>query len=187
MFRRWTYSGSKGSLNGTIVEARVVDGTYYAEASTFGFDPNFKSAVTDSPINVQRSKSNDRKKMSSETNDPEVIEEAMSESQGYITQLATRALIFIESDNPDIGLMCFVGVGMVEVSTCDITVKMGPKVKKGDELGMFHFGGSSHCLIFQPDVELDFDLHGQTPGVNTNAIPINCAIAKLTGKSSNKR
>ena len=28
-----------------------------------------------------------------------------NESQGYITEVATRALIFIEADNPKIGLM----------------------------------------------------------------------------------
>jgi phosphatidylserine decarboxylase len=72
-------------------------------------------------------------------------------SQPYISQMATRALIFIEGDNSDIGLMCFVAIGMAEVSTCQITVYDGQKVKKGDELGMFHHGGSSHCLIFRPE------------------------------------
>jgi phosphatidylserine decarboxylase len=54
--------------------------------------------------------------------------------------LATRALIFIEADNRDIGLVCVMPVGMVEVSTCDITVKEGQHVNKGDQLGMVgHF------------------------------------------------
>ena len=30
------------------------------------------------------------------------------------------------------------------------------KVKKGDELGYFQFGGSTHCLVFQKDVTEDF-------------------------------
>ncbi|KAJ8606956.1 hypothetical protein MRB53_040621 [Persea americana] len=41
-----------------------------------------------------------------------------------------------------------------EVSTCDITVKEGQHVKKGEETGMFHFGGSSHCLIFRKDCQV---------------------------------
>ena len=102
-----------------------------------------------------------------------------NESQGYITEVATRAMIFIEADNPAIGLMCFMAVGMAEVSTCDITVKVGQHVNKGDELGMFHFGGSTHCLIFRPQVKLDFDLHGQTPGLNSNNIEINSRIATV--------
>ena len=62
--------------------------------------------------------------------------------------------MFIECDNPDIGLMAFLGVGMCEVSTCDITVKEGQHVNKGDELGMFHFGGSTHCLLFRKGVNV---------------------------------
>jgi phosphatidylserine decarboxylase len=93
--------------------------------------------------------------------------------------LATRALVFIEADNPAIGLMCFVAVGMAEVSTCDITVAVGQHVAKGEELGMFHFGGSTCCLLFRPETLLDFDLHGQTPGLKAKPIPINARIATV--------
>ena len=77
-------------------------------------------------------------------------------SQGYICQVATRSVIVIEADNPSIGRMCVVAVGMAEVSTCEITVSPGDVVQKGQEIGMFHFGGSTHCLIFGPDVRLQF-------------------------------
>ncbi len=102
-----------------------------------------------------------------------------NESQGYITEVATRALIFIEADNPDIGLMCVMPVGMSEVSSCQITVYEGQHVKKGEQIGMFHFGGSTHCLIFGPQVKLEFDFHGQKPGLNSKNIPINSRIATL--------
>ena len=102
-----------------------------------------------------------------------------NESQGYITEVATRALIFIEADNPKIGLMCVMPVGMSEVSSCQITVYEGQRVKKGEQIGMFHFGGSTHCLFFGPHVKLDFDLHGQTPGLNSKNIPINSRIATV--------
>jgi phosphatidylserine decarboxylase len=75
--------------------------------------------------------------------------------QGYLTATATRAIIFFEADNKDLGLVCFMGIGMTEVSTCDITVKEGQHVKKGDEIGMFHYGGSSHCVLFRKGVELE--------------------------------
>ena len=39
-------------------------------------------------------------------------------SQGYIAHVNTRALIFIEAEDAAIGLLCFVAVGMVEVSSC---------------------------------------------------------------------
>jgi phosphatidylserine decarboxylase len=96
--------------------------------------------------------------------------------------VATRGLVYIQADNPDIGLMCVMFVGMAEVSTCEFTVYEGQHVNKGDELGMFHFGGSTHCLIFRPEVQLEFDLHGQTPGLNSNNIPVKSRIATVVKK-----
>lgn len=103
-------------------------------------------------------------------------EVAPNESQGYITAVATRALVFIQADNPDIGLMCFMAVGMAEVSTCEIGVKDGQHLKKGDPLGMFHYGGSTHCLIFREGVNVIFDLP-EKPGLNAKDIPVNSVIA----------
>ena len=136
-YHRW-----HAPVSGRVVKACVVDGTYYSEAWSEGFDPA-----------------------------------GPNESQGYITEVATRALIFIEADNPDIGLMCFMAVGMAEVSTCEITVYEGQRITKGEQLGMFHFGGSTHCLIFGPDVEIGFDLHGQEPGLDSSNIPVRSRIA----------
>lgn len=106
---------------------------------------------------------------------------APNESQGYITGVAARGLILIEADDPRIGLMAFLSVGMAEVSTNDITVYVGQHVNKGDQTGMFHFGGSTHCLIFRPGVELEFDLHGQEPGLESSNIPVNAGIATVKG------
>lgn len=99
-----------------------------------------------------------------------------NDSQGYIAEIAARALIFIESNNPKIGLMCFVAIGMAEVSSCEITVSVGQSVQKGDPIGTFHFGGSTHCLIFRPGVNIDFDFHNQTPSLNTINIPVKARI-----------
>ena len=75
-------------------------------------------------------------------------------SMGYITNINTRALIFIKADNPKLGTICIMPVGMVEISSCNIDkkIKPGHKVKKGDELGFFAYGGSTHCLFFEPNV-----------------------------------
>jgi phosphatidylserine decarboxylase len=59
--------------------------------------------------------------------------------QSYISAIATRAMTFIEVDNTDIGLMCIMLVGMVGISTCDIAVKIGEHVKKGDQLSLVSF------------------------------------------------
>lgn len=97
-------------------------------------------------------------------------------SQRFITQTSARAIIYIRADNPDIGLMCFMGVGMAECSTCEVTVKEGDRVTKGDQLGMFHFGGSTYCLIFRPETKLKF-----LPTAEIGAaILLNQAIASVT-------
>lgn len=124
-YHRW-----HAPVSGKIVKAYVVDGTYYSEPLFEGLWDGDKG----------------------QKQDIDASGEVMT--QEYLTCLATRAIIFIECDNPAIGLMAFLGVGMCEVSTCDITVKQGQRVKKGDQLGMFHFGGSTHCLLFRKGVNL---------------------------------
>ena len=138
-YHRW-----HSPVSGKIVKTKMIDGSYYAEALTEGFDPS-----------------------------------GPNKSQGYITEVATRGLVFIEADNPDIGLMCVMFVGMAEVSTCDIRVYEGQYINKGDELGMFHFGGSTHCLFFRQSVNLEFDLHGQNPGLTSENIPVRSRIATV--------
>jgi len=147
-FHRW-----HSPVNGTIVKAYIVNGSYYLENIDQGFyNPNGP--------------------------DPS----APNNSQAFLTAVATRAIIFIQADNPAIGLMCVMPVGMAEVSSCEITVQVGQKVKKGDELGMFHFGGSTHCLIFRPEVNLQFSLYGEQPGVEApNNIRVNTQIAEVIG------
>ena len=109
--------------------------------------------------------------------------EAPNLSQGYICQVAARAIIVIEAANPAIGTMCVVEVGMAEVSTCEVTVQVGDRVRKGDEIGMFHFGGSTHCLIFGPQVVLKFidrvytDLDDNPDNNADGNIPLNAKLA----------
>lgn len=96
----------------------------------------------------------------SEGEDPE----GPKKSQGYLAHVAARALIFIEADDPTIGLVCFIPVGMVDVSSCIIgpDIREGVRVAKGDELGYFQFGGSTYCLVFRP---------GAIAGFTLNALP----------------
>jgi phosphatidylserine decarboxylase len=116
-------------VSGTIKKIKQVPGAYFAEAALEGFDPL----------------------------DP-------NNSQGYIAHVATRVLIFIQADNPEIGLLCLMPVGMGEVSSCRVVdeagqpLREGQQVTKGDQVGYFQFGGSTHCLVFRPEVISDFAL-----------------------------
>lgn len=97
-------------------------------------------------------------------------------SQGYITHHAARAIIFIEADNTSIGLMAFVSVGMAEVSSNVVTVEAGQRVKKGDELGYFQFGGSTHCLIFAKDVISEWS-GASEPQPDAEVVPLGAYLA----------
>jgi phosphatidylserine decarboxylase len=81
-------------------------------------------------------------------------------SQSYLAHVSARAIILIQADDPVIGLMAFVAVGMLEVSSCIINAETTPgrHLAKGDELGHFQFGGSTHCLVFRPGVIADFTI-----------------------------
>ena len=81
-------------------------------------------------------------------------------SQPYLAHVAVRAIVLIEADDPVIGLVAFVGIGMDEVSSCMIgkNMTLGHHVAKGEELGRFQFGGSTHCLVFRPGAIADFTL-----------------------------
>ena len=151
-YHRW-----HAPVSGHIVRAFVKPGTYYSELPFGGVGDltNGKDAESKKTVDTANEMS----------------------SQVYITAVATRAIIFIEADNPNIGLMAFIAVGMMEVSTCDIGVREGQHVTKGDEIGMFHFGGSSHCVLFRKGV----DVYGfPEPGREEN-VPVRGQLAVVRG------
>lgn len=139
-------------VTGTVKKLEHVPGTYYAEAASEGFDAA-----------------------------------GPNDSQGYIAHVATRALIFIEADNPAIGLVCVIPIGMAEVSSCVLKgangapLKEGQRVKKGDQIGYFQFGGSTHCVVFGPGVISEFALQAIPQGENgsnSGIVKLNSFLAK---------
>ncbi|MBW8876643.1 MAG: phosphatidylserine decarboxylase family protein [Acidobacteria bacterium] len=74
---------------------------------------------------------------------------AATYSQGYESSVNTRGLVFVESADPVIGMVCVMPIGITEISSVKLEVKAGDQVKKGQELGYFSYGGSSMCLVFQ--------------------------------------
>lgn len=81
---------------------------------------------------------------------------SLNDSQGYTTAVATRAIIVIDCDDREIGPVACVFIGMADVSSCIVEVLPGQKLKKGDELGHFQYGGSTCCMIFGRDAIRDF-------------------------------
>lgn len=146
-----TYHRWCSPVQGQVIETQMVAGTYFSEPLINGFGgPNGP--------------------------DPS----GPSRSQGYISHVATRAFFIIDA-GPDVGLVAVIFVGMVEVSTCDILEKFqnieGPvNVMKGEELGMFHHGGSSYCLLFQKHVKLAWVGEGLA-SINKKNLPVRGALA----------
>ncbi|KAJ7451652.1 phosphatidylserine decarboxylase [Mycena latifolia] len=148
-YHRW-----RSPVAGKIVRADVIPGSYYAVLPDGGAEEGDPDLEPGSPYG------------------------ALIRSQPWLTVAATRAIIYIQSDNPKIGLVGFIGVGMAEVSTCQLSVKAGQRVKKGAEIGMFRFGGSSHTLIFGPNVNIKFNDNIVDPV--TGVVKINTHIKVLS-------
>lgn len=107
-------------------------------------------------------------------------------SQGWAAGVASRAMIYIDSGDATLGIVCVIPIGLTEVSSLDCFVKEGDAVKKGDVLGQFSFGGSSFALIFQPGAVREILV--KPPLTGRNAQPEDtlrankrCAIANLDG------
>ncbi|KAG8815057.1 hypothetical protein FRC17_000873 [Serendipita sp. 399] len=122
-------------IDGTVTKIVYPrNGTYYLESPTTGF-----------------------------ANDKGPDPAAPNNSQAFISSMAARAIIFIQADNPAIGLYALIFIGMAEVSSTEVTVQPNQPVRKGDPLGMFHFGGSTHCLVFRPEVKVEFLVNENDP------------------------
>lgn len=112
-------------------------------------------------------------------------------SQSYLAHVAARAIILIKADNPIIGLMAAVMVGMSEVSSCKIGEKLTPgyHVGKGDELGHFQYGGSTHCLVFRPGAIAEFTLAAipQPNDPHAPLVPVRSHLATAAARLRNAR
>eukprot|EP00210_Caulerpa_lentillifera_P007692 g7343.t1 len=110
-------------------------------------------------------------------------EASPNDSQPFITSVQARAVIFIRAKDNDIGLIALVFVGMAEVSSCEITVVEGQKVKRGQEIGTFHFGGSTYCLVVQRGVELEFLIDvSQKTNTHSSNVAVKSDLANIKKK-----
>ncbi|KAI1505321.1 Phophatidylserine decarboxylase-domain-containing protein [Biscogniauxia marginata] len=121
-YHRWN-----SPVQGRIVHASVVEGTYFSEPTITGF-------------------TNPR--------GPDLA--ALDQAQGYITHVVTRAIFLIETGDL-VGLVGAIYVGMAD-------------------LGMFHHGGSTHCLLFRKGLELKW-VDTADPNTAKRNIPIRSELA----------
>ncbi|MEM5584988.1 phophatidylserine decarboxylase associated domain-containing protein [Roseibium sp. AS2] len=74
---------------------------------------------------------------------------ATTASLPYLAEVNARGLIVFETE--DYGRVCCIPLGMSEVSTITFDEKMydNAPVSKGQEMGMFNYGGSSFVVIYE--------------------------------------
>ena len=105
-------------------------------------------------------------------------------SQAYYTAVNTRGLTFIEADDPAIGVVCVMPIGITEVSSITLTARAGDRVKKGHQLGYFGFGGSTIAAIFEKKAidrflvqpPPDHPAAGRQPATAPGATPVNIQV-----------
>jgi phosphatidylserine decarboxylase len=78
--------------------------------------------------------------------------------------IETRGCLVIETER--FGLVALLPIGMSQISSVNFenSVKVGTKVKKGDMLGYFLFGGSDFILIFQSNVDFKLTVPKEKDG-----------------------
>ncbi len=83
--------------------------------------------------------------------DPETEKYVLHADTPGWQMIETRACVILETE--DYGLVALLPIGMSQVSSVNFeeNIKVGEKVKKGDMLGYFLFGGSDYVMIFQKD------------------------------------
>lgn len=72
------------------------------------------------------------------------------EGTGY-QFVQTRGLVVLDSP---VGLVACLPVGMAQVSSVVITADVGSRIRKGEELGYFQFGGSDFVMVFESHAQL---------------------------------
>lgn len=114
-----TYHRYHAPVEGILVDAFVVNGTYFLVNNFY--------------------KSNLNKFCG---------QDQVMKSQEFLPNVQTRGIFIFKTKK--IGYVIFVAIGMTEVSSCIVYHNLiGKNVKKGQEIGHFQYGGSSHLLIFE--------------------------------------
>lgn len=117
-------------VKGTLLAVSILPGSYYAVLPDEGAPAGNPDLMTGDPHG------------------------ALIRSQPWLSVAAARCVFIIKPEaSSDLEMVALIGIGMSEVSSLSLSdrVKQLPiDIAAGEDLGMFHFGGSSHTLILKP-------------------------------------
>ena len=155
------YHRQHAPVSGKIVEARVIPGVCYLEVTVqnnlrgqprliprrhLAQPPRLRTINPDgSTRHVQLPEDSNMQMPTSGIVAPD--------SPGYQFMQA-RGLIVI--DSPELGLVGVLPIGMAQVSSVVLSVKVGDTVNKGDEISYFQMGGSDIVMIFEKKANVTF-------------------------------
>lgn len=153
------YHRQHAPVAGTVVEAKIIPGVCYLEVvleTTPDGTPRLKMHRNMRRTADGRVRAANVKAVNA-TQDLDA-----PDSPGY-QFIQTRGCFII--DNPDLGLVAVLPIGMAQVSSVVPSIKKGDVIKKGQEISCFQFGGSDIVMVFQKDAKVVID---QTEGVHYN-------------------
>lgn len=103
----------------------------------------------------------------------------------YLSHLNARAIIIIQADHEPLGKVALINVGMGEVSSCLIypEITVGKRIKKGEKIGTFQFGGSTYCLLFEPGAIAEVTLKEEEDNTGFKKLKMGQKIARGAPKS----
>ena len=129
----YDYHRQHAPVAGTVKEAKVVQGLCYLQVKAEK-DANGKLKLG----------------MQQELDAPDDPGYQFLQARGYVVL-----------DNPDIGLVAVVMVGMAQISSVQLTVNPGDVKAKGEEIAFFQCGGSDVVVVFEAASQVKITAKGQ--------------------------
>ncbi|KAF2104486.1 putative phosphatidylserine decarboxylase [Rhizodiscina lignyota] len=106
----------------------------------------------------------------------------------HVDILTRNAREYVVIETEDFGLVLFVAIGATDVGSVRIHEQWqqpGSRISKGDELGVFQFGGSSIIVAFQTGrIEFDEDLLNCSSQRIQVSVEVGMSLGKATKSSS---
>ncbi|KAF1964213.1 putative phosphatidylserine decarboxylase [Bimuria novae-zelandiae CBS 107.79] len=103
--------------------------------------------------------------------------------------LTSNARDYVVIDSPEFGKVLFVAIGATNVGTVYFHEKcrtVGTKIDKGEEIGIFQFGGSSVIVAFQKGrIKFDDDLRDCSNAVIQVSVEVGMSLGEATKPSAN--
>lgn len=104
--------------------------------------------------------------------------------QSKVDVMAHNRRTVIVLRTKEFGRVLFVAIGAVDVGKIVITCKEGQMLEKGDEIGIFRYGGSSIILAFESG-RIDFDQ--DLLEVSQQAVMMNVKFGQSLGRATNRK